>query len=348
MPATPTRSRRPATLVAIAASVLAAVGAAGVAQAEAPPTDDPAVETTATTSEQTTTTTPEPTTTTSDPATEPEVTSPAPDSSGAHQSGTDSADTDAVTRSSKSKKEGRVRVREASNGSGKAFIYGKRKAKFAFEIGGQRSRDIVVKVRRVSTDKTMQKWRFDNVQPGKREALKWGGNRIGGGYTHQGKHAFTVYERGGGKADMSSSDVSQRVKMYSSKFPLHGRHTYGDGFGAGRGHQGQDIFAKCGKTVGAARGGKVQASDYQSDAGYYVVIDNKGSKKDFAYMHLERGGRPKRGERVRTGERIGYESDTGNASGCHLHFEMWSSPGWYEGGHAFSPTRSLKRWDRWS
>ena len=35
--------------------------------------------------------------------------------------------------------------------------------------------------------------------------------------------------------------------------------------------------------------------------------------------------------------------------GCHLHFEMWTKPGWYEGGHAMpSVTRHLKAWDGWS
>ena len=32
-------------------------------------------------------------------------------------------------------------------------------------------------------------------------------------------------------------------------FPVPARHTYGDGVGAGRGHQGQDLWAKCGKPV---------------------------------------------------------------------------------------------------
>jgi murein DD-endopeptidase MepM/ murein hydrolase activator NlpD len=327
-------------MVALAASVLAAVGAAGVAEADAPATTttaEPAVE-------QTTTTTP------ATPSPEQDATAPAPDT-GAPAGAEDSPDgsgSDPVTRGSKSKRDGRIRVRQAISNPSKAFIYGNRKAHFSFEIGGRRTRDIVVKVRRVATDKVMQKWRFDDVTPGDRRSLSWGGNRMGGGYTNQGKHAFTVYEAGGDKADMSSSDVQQRVKMYSSKFPLHGRHTYGDGFGAGRGHQGQDIFAKCGKPIDAARGGKVQVKAFQSAAGYYVVIDNKGSKKDFAYMHMEQRGRPRNGERVRTGERIGYESDTGDATGCHLHFEMWTKPGWYEGGHAKSPTRALKRWDRWS
>jgi murein DD-endopeptidase MepM/ murein hydrolase activator NlpD len=38
---------------------------------------------------------------------------------------------------------------------------------------------------------------------------------------------------------------------------------------------------------------------------------------------------------------------TGNASGCHLHFEMWDGP-WQQGGSVMDPTPHLKRWDEWS
>ena len=65
-------------------------------------------------------------------------------------------------------------------------------------------------------------------------------------------------------------------------------------------------------------------------------------------MHLKKRG-PHKGSRVRTGEKIGRVGQTGNASGCHLHFEMWSRPGWYEGGHAMRTlTKKLKKWDHWS
>ena len=78
--------------------------------------------------------------------------------------------------------------------------------------------------------------------------------------------------------------------------PAAAKHTYGDGFGAGRGHQGQDVLAKCGTPLLAARGGRVQSNDVQSAAGNYLVIDGKGTGVDSIYMHLPAarrfGGRP--------------------------------------------------------
>jgi murein DD-endopeptidase MepM/ murein hydrolase activator NlpD len=65
-------------------------------------------------------------------------------------------------------------------------------------------------------------------------------------------------------------------------------------------------------------------------------------------MHMARPSRFKEGDVVRTGERIGEVGETGSASGCHLHFEMWSSPGWYEGGNFMDPMPHLRSWDAYS
>ena len=91
-----------------------------------------------------------------------------------------------------------------------------------------------------------------------------------------------------------------------------------------------------------------QFKAYHSRAGYYLVIDGERTSIDYAYMHLRTAALVDQGERVRTGQPIGYVGDTGDASACHLHFEMWTGPGWYSGGSPFDPLPDLLAWDKTS
>ncbi len=135
-------------------------------------------------------------------------------------------------------------------------------------------------------------------------------------------------------------------------FPIRGRHNLGytdtNNFGGGRGHKGQDMFASCGTRLAVARGGRVEVAGYHSAAGYYAVVDGAGTDVDYVYMHMREPALVRTGQRVFTGQALGEVGETGRASGCHLHFEMWSAPGWYKGGQAFDPLPSLRAWDRYS
>jgi len=131
-------------------------------------------------------------------------------------------------------------------------------------------------------------------------------------------------------------------------FPVRGRHDFGQAgarFGAGRAgrsHEGQDIMAACGTPIVAAAGGVVTTSRFHSLAGNYVVID--GPLHDYAYMHLTSPSTVEVGERVSSGQSIGTVGATGNARGCHLHFEVWTEPGYRRGGTAIDPLPLLRTW----
>jgi murein DD-endopeptidase MepM/ murein hydrolase activator NlpD len=128
-------------------------------------------------------------------------------------------------------------------------------------------------------------------------------------------------------------------------FPIAGRHTYGDGIGAGRGHEGQDIFARCGTPLVALFDATVQHKAWHGRAGHYVVLQTADGSS-FAYMHLQARSPLRRGQLVSAGDPVGAVGQTGRASGCHLHFEQWTAPGWYEGGRAINPLPLLRQLDR--
>jgi murein DD-endopeptidase MepM/ murein hydrolase activator NlpD len=127
-------------------------------------------------------------------------------------------------------------------------------------------------------------------------------------------------------------------------FPVAGPHTFGDGIGAARGgrsHQGQDIMAACGTPLVAISRAKVKWVKYQSAAGNYVVIRNKKLKQDYVYAHLATRAPVTKGQIVQPGQQIGTVGQTGNASACHLHFELWAGK-YYRGGHPVDPMPFLQ------
>ena len=129
-------------------------------------------------------------------------------------------------------------------------------------------------------------------------------------------------------------------------FPVRGKHDFGtqvNRFGGGRGHQGQDVFAPCATPLVSARSGIVTAAKYQDRAGNYVVVTaDDGTSQVYMHMLAPTSLRPD--QRVSAGQPIGAVGQTGRTTGCHLHFELWTAPGWYKGGQAVDPLPELQRY----
>jgi murein DD-endopeptidase MepM/ murein hydrolase activator NlpD len=131
----------------------------------------------------------------------------------------------------------------------------------------------------------------------------------------------------------------------SMVFPVAGAHTIGQGFGAarsgGRRHEGQDIMSACGTPLVAVSRAKVKFVSFQSLAGNYVVIRNKRLHQDYMYAHLATRASVTKGQVVQPGQQIGIVGQTGDATACHLHFELWLGK-WYRGGHPVNPLPYLQ------
>lgn len=232
--------------------------------------------------------------------------------------------------------------------SGRGFFFaGSRKPAFSFQA--DRRLQARVELVRQSDDSVVRAWTVP-AQPGAAVEVRWDG-RGAGGAQRTGQYRFRL-AGGAARAATVEPGSDGRFWFYDHLFPIRGRHNLGftrtNGFGGGRGHQGQDMFARCGTPLAAARGGRVQRAGFQSRAGNYVVIDGNGTSRDYVYMHLRRRALVRTGDQVFTGQAIGEVGQTGRASGCHLHFELWSGPGWYEGGSPFDPKPLLRAWDRYS
>ena len=127
-------------------------------------------------------------------------------------------------------------------------------------------------------------------------------------------------------------------------FPVAGPHQFGQGIGAprsGHTHQGQDIMAACGTPLVSVTRAKVKRVSFQRAAGNYVVIRNKKLHQDYMYAHLAARASVTKGQVLQPGQQLGIVGETGDATACHLHFELWLGK-WYRGGHPVDPMPYLQ------
>jgi murein DD-endopeptidase MepM/ murein hydrolase activator NlpD len=137
-------------------------------------------------------------------------------------------------------------------------------------------------------------------------------------------------------------------------FPVAGPHTLGGAdarFGAGRTghtHEGQDVVAAEGVPVVAPLAGTVVARDYQAKgAGFYLAMD-AADGRSFFFAHCQKDTFAVGvGQAVAAGQQLCRVGQTGDASGPHLHFEIWLG-GWRhdKGSTPVDPLAQLQAWDK--
>lgn len=122
----------------------------------------------------------------------------------------------------------------------------------------------------------------------------------------------------GGKINPGTADFINPVEgRISSKFGLRVDPVTKK---SGAFHRGLDIMAPTGTPIKAAKDGEVFDSTSNKYFGHFIVLRHEGNLFTF-YCHQSRT-KSRKGERVKSGEVIGYVGRTGKATGPHLHFEV--------------------------
>jgi murein DD-endopeptidase MepM/ murein hydrolase activator NlpD len=105
------------------------------------------------------------------------------------------------------------------------------------------------------------------------------------------------------------------------------------------GHYAIDIAADSGSLVRAAAGGTVTFAGWKSNGGGYQVWIAHGSNLYTTYNHMS-AVTVGVGQHVARGRQVGRVGMSGNATGPHLHFEVWIGPIW-NGGIRVNPLKYL-------
>ncbi len=105
------------------------------------------------------------------------------------------------------------------------------------------------------------------------------------------------------------------------------------------GHYAIDIAADYGSRVRAGGSGTVIFAGWKSNGGGYQVWIAHGSNLYTTYNHMS-AVLVGRGQHVGAGQQVGRVGQSGNATGPHLHFEVWIGPVW-AGGRRVNPLAYL-------
>jgi murein DD-endopeptidase MepM/ murein hydrolase activator NlpD len=141
----------------------------------------------------------------------------------------------------------------------------------------------------------------------------------------------------GGAGSVPIGVVNGEVYVDAIVCPMNGS-AYGDSWGAprsgGRSHEGVDMLAPMGTPIHAVVSGVANFKQNRLGGNAVSLIGDNGNRYYYAHLSSYEG----ESRRVNQGEVIGYNGDTGNATGTpHLHFEV--QPG---GGLAVNPTPSVR------
>jgi murein DD-endopeptidase MepM/ murein hydrolase activator NlpD len=142
--------------------------------------------------------------------------------------------------------------------------------------------------------------------------------------------APTIHSSGGG----TSSGIGGQYTGGRLTWPVIGGGNYISQY-YHYGHWAIDIAADYGSTVVAAASGKVIFAGWKDNGGGWQVWISHGGDLYTTYNHMS-ALTVGTGDSVDRGQQVGRIGATGDATGPHLHFEVWIGPIW-NGGQRMNP-----------
>ncbi len=229
---------------------------------------------------------------------------------------------------------------------GKAFFGARDGVRIAFRFTASDASDVSVRIAG-GGEGEVRRYELKQLKPGRTHELEWDGLTGARKAAPDGLYRVLV---GPGSSQLADAG---RATLHGHRFPIRGPHgnrgavgEFGAARNGGRVHEGFDATARCGTPLVAARGGTVVRRRFHPSLdGNYVVIAGRKEGRTYRYSHLARPAEVAVGDRVFTGQVVGYVGRTGNAAStpCHLHFEIRT-----RGGRFLDPEPFLRAWDRFS
>ena len=227
----------------------------------------------------------------------------------------------------------------------RAFFDSVRGVRISFRLKVADPVTTTVRIKRSGT--AVRRFRLPGVESGVRQVVVWDGITSSGKAPPDGGYRVFI------DTNRGPAMRAGRFVLHGHFFPVRGPHgtrgaigEFGAPRSGGRTHEGFDVTAKCGTPLAAVRAGKVTHRGYDPELyGNFIEIKGRKERRSYFYAHLPKPANPKKGELLKTGERIGRVGRTGNAAdvpGCHLHFEI------HHHGHPIDPEPDLRAWDKYS
>jgi peptidoglycan hydrolase-like protein with peptidoglycan-binding domain len=189
---------------------------------------------------------------------------------------------------------------------------------------------------------------FDGAES---RAVSWNG------MTATGFAGDAIYRLKLGKSNTAGATASGQTEPFAlhlHAFPVPGPHNFGGAdarFGAPRsGHPSRTGHPGILRPEGDRGRDRRRQGERLPGIGRRLLRRHPGriTGTDSVYMHLQRPSWAPAGTIVYAGQQIGRVGATGDAQGCHLHFERWTAPGWFSGGAPYDPLPELVYWDSYS